>query len=316
MSVYTIANQNDLVTFMNNSYPEGNVVNNVLLSNNGLVLSNQTHLLKLIISSGNYNIVVGQAPVGNIIFSKNNITDDGYQVGDYVYKDMYVEDYTGRFDPMWYYPQYFPDMAPFDNSNIVEGDKQPSDRLNACYWNDWGDDIFDNWGYFYLYDVTQGKYYFPLFDPVNQADGQLFTQTFVVFGRTFTITQGYPVQGIFKFDITVNDDLPFKFGAYGNMGSDGYEVNTEYAYPYTIGSTNLTLYYLEQAENGSSNEILYTYFIPRKVSENATKTYDLYQNSGNDNNSLMTKTVTSGVIVYFAKTNDVRDWVINDLDVS
>lgn len=206
-------------------------------------------------------------------------------------------------------------MAPFIESNIVEGDKSLSDRLNACEWNDWGDDVFDDWGFFYLYDDTSGKYYFPLFNPRNQGDGQLFTQTFNAFGRTFTIIQGYPVQGIFKFDISVNDNLPFKFGAYGNMGSDGDEVITERTYPYTKGSTNLTLHYVEQSEDDDNYEVLYSYFIPKRVSQNSSKTYDLYQDSGNDDNSLMSKSVTSGLIVYFSKSYDVKEWVVNDLDV-
>jgi hypothetical protein len=147
------------------------------------------------------------------------------------------------------------------------------------------------------------------------GDGQIFTNVFNAFGRTFTIKQGYPVQGIFKFDISVNDNKPFIFGGYGNMGSDGDEVITHLTYPYSITSNDLTLYYVEQAELGDSNEILYTYFIPKKVSENSSKTYDLQQEPGNDNNSLLSKAVSKGLIVYFSKTNDVKEWVVNDLDI-
>jgi len=226
---------------------------------------------------------------------------------------MRNRDYTYRFDPQDFYPEYFPGMAPFTDENIVVGDK--SDKLLASQWRDWGDDIFDNWGYFYLYDVEQGKYYFPLISPQNQDDGQLYVQTCNAFGRTFTIIHGYPVQGIFKFDISVNDDKPFKFGGYGNMGSDGDEVNTFLTYPYSIGSTNSILYYVKQQERSNQSEILYTYCIPKKVSENNSQTYNLYQEPGNDDNSWMSKTVTSGLIVYFSKTNDVKEWVVNDLGI-
>ena len=71
-----------------------------------------------------------------------------------------------------------------------------------------------NGDFFYLYDVNSGKYYFPLIDPQNQGDGTFATQTFNAFGRTFTIKHGWAVQGIFKFDISVADSLPFKFGTY------------------------------------------------------------------------------------------------------
>ena len=246
------------------------------------------------------------------LYSKNNTTSDGFTVGEVVDKDMRNREYTYEYDPQ-NYPDYFPGMAPFIDENIVVGDKLEEDRLFATQWRDWDDDVFDDWGFFYLYDVEQGKYYFPLISPQNQADGELFVQTCNAFGRTFTIMHGYPVQGIFKFDISVNDDKPFKFGAYGNMGSDEDEVNTFLTYPYSIGSTNLTLYYVKQQEDGDSSEIVYTYCIPKKVSENNSQTYNLYQESGNDDNSWMSTIVTNGLLVYFSKTNDVKEWVVHDL---
>ena len=248
------------------------------------------------------------------LYSKNNLTSNGFPVGEQVDKDMRNRDYTNEYDPLDY-PDYFPGMAPFTDENIVVGDKSDEDRLIASQWRDWDDDVFDDWGFFYLYDVEQGKYYFPLISPQNQDDGELYVQIFNAFGRTFTIIHGYPVQGIFKFDISVNDDKPFKFGGYGDMGSDGSEVNTFLTYPYSIGSTNLTLYYVKQEEDGDDVEIVYTYCIPKKVSENNSQTYNLYQESGEEDNSWMSKIVTNGLIVYFSKTNDVKEWVINDLGI-
>lgn len=246
--------------------------------------------------------------------SKNNTSANGYVIGGNVNKDMDNDNYTQEFDPFGYQSQFFPGMADFNDGNIIQGDKDSGDRLNASYWNDLGNDVFDDWGYFYLYDVESGKYYFPLISPQNQNDGIITTQTFNAFGRTFTITHGWAVQGIFKFDISVNDSKPFRFGAYGNMGSDGDEDISELTQPYTIGSTNLTLYYLKHAESGDSNEILYSYFIPKNVAQNSSKTYDFYHNS--DDNNMMSKEVTNGLIVYFVKKNDVKDWVINDLELS
>jgi hypothetical protein len=257
-------------------------------------------------------------PSGSYLFSKNNTTSGGFPVGGPVDKDMDNQDYDREFNPQSYYPQFFPGMAPFTDGNIVAGDKPSGDRLLSSYWEDWDDDMFDGWGYFYLYDIEQGKYYFPLISPQNQADGQIFTQTFNAFGRIFTIKQGYPVQGIFKFDISVNDSKPFKFGAYGNMGYDASGNSQNLTYPYSLSSTNLTLYYAKQEQIGKPIETLYSYFIPKKVSENNNQTYNLYPSNpiGNTNNSLMSKVVTNGLIVYFAKTNDVKEWVVNDLGIS
>jgi len=259
-----------------------------------------------------YQYPLRSNPLSSQLYSKNNTTSGGFQVGEEIDKDMRNRNYTNEFDPQDY-PDYFPEMAPFIDENIVVGDKEEEDRLVASQWRDWGSDVFDDWGYFYLYDVEQGKYYFPLISPQNQDDGQIYTQTCNAFGRTFTIIHGYPVQGIFKFDISVNDDKPFKFGAYGNMGSDEDEVNTLLTYPYSIGSTNLILYYVKQEENGDDEEIIYTYCIPKNVSENNSQTYNLYQESGEDDNSWMSNIVTNGLIVYFSKTNDVKEWVVNDL---
>jgi hypothetical protein len=249
-------------------------------------------------------------PVG-YLYSKNNTTDGGFTVGGEINKDMNDQDYDERIDPQEYYPQFFPDMAPFTDENIVAGDKVSGDRLLASYWEDWGNDIFDVWGYFYLYDVASGKYYFPLIDPQNEDDGVITTQTFNAFGRTFTINQGYPVQGIFKFDISVNDSAPFRFGAYGKMGSDGNEVIEYLTYPYTLSSTNLTLHYMKHQEVGDNIGILYSYFIPKNVSQNSSKTY--VYNVALSNDSLISNEITNGLLVYFSKTNDVKEWVVNDL---
>lgn len=256
-------------------------------------------------------------PPTGLLYSKNNITDGGFTVGNTVTKDMYNivdeedDDYTYEFDPNSY-PEFFPDMAPFIDENILVGDKNEEDRLNASYWNDLGDDVFDDWGFFYLYDVNSGKYYFPLMDSQNNDDGIFATQIFYVFGRFFTVIHGWSVQGIFKIDISVADELPFRFGGYGNMGSDRRTFSERLTQNYTINGQNLTLYYDHNKDTGKAIEQLYSYWIPKKVSENSAKTYNIYY-ADDDDMSMMSKNVTAGLIVYFAKTNDVKDWVINDL---
>jgi len=258
---------------------------------------------------------IGKPPViqsSSYIYSKDNVTDGGFTIGNGVNKDMYNAVYTDEFNPN-NYPEFFPDMASFIQENIVVGDKNEEDRLIASIWGDLGDDVFDDWGYFYLYDVNSGKYYFPLIDPQNQDDGLFFTQTFNAFGRTFTIKHGWMVQGIFKFDISVADNLPFKFGAYGNMGSDGDEFTENLTQNYSISGQNTTLYYHHHEEDGDEDERLFSYWIPKKVSENNEQTYNVYYDG--DDMSMMSKNVTTGLIVYFAKSNDVKEWVINDLAI-
>jgi len=250
----------------------------------------------------------------SLLQSKNITTADGFTIGGTVRKDMYNDSYTYQFDPYDYQSSFFPGMADFIDSNILAGDKPEEDRLNASYWSDLGNDVFDDWGYFYLYDVESGKYYFPLFNPQNQDDGVITTQTFSAFGRTFTIKHGWTVQGIFKFDISVDDSKPFRFGAYGNMGSDGDEVTNNLSQPYSINGNNLTLYYHFHSQAGSTREILYSYFVPKNIKENDSQTYVI--NYDYDDMSIISNEITTGLIVYFSKQNDVKNWVINDLEIS
>lgn len=140
------------------------------------------------------------------------------------------------------------DMATATRSIAHQGSFYPGTTAapaeNASRWSDWGNDIFDQWGFFYIYNPATDAYYSPIFSNINQADGTLSTETFSnVFGnRTFTITHGYPVQGIYKMDISVADNNTFVYGATGNMGSDGNTNNTDQTTSFTLGGTTRTLY--------------------------------------------------------------------------
>ena len=241
----------------------------------------------------------------------------GEIVGGDVYKDMDHEIYTSEFDPFSLQSSLFPGMADFVDANILQGGKSEGDRLIASYWNDLGNDVFDDWGYFFLYDVAQGKYFFPILSPENQEDGVMTTQSFNTgFGElNFTITHGWRTKGIFEMDISCSyEEFPFRFGAYGNLGSDGDEDDYDMTAKYVQDGVTKTLYYHHHAQRGSNREILYSYFVPYNDADNAVKPYaSLYNPESTDDNSLITKRVTSGIKVYFAKQNDVKDWVIKDI---
>ncbi len=258
-------------------------------------------------------------------YTAQNILEDGSGVpflnrvypfnpnstGGNPYKDMTNDEYTYDMNPYDYQGTFFADMADFVDGNIVAGDKSEENRLQASYWDDLGNDVFDDWGFFYLYDVTTGKYYFPLLNPQNEADGVITTQTFSVFGRTFTLRQGWAAQGIFKMDWSVADSLPFRFGAYGNMGSDGSEETEDLTSAYTQEGSPRTLYYRRDAESGNAYEILYSYIVPKQSSEATSVPYTVVYDG--DNMSIKTNPLTTGVTVYFSKTDDVKEWVIADL---
>ena len=229
-------------------------------------------------------------------------------------KDMADDTYTREFTPFDFQGTFFSDMSDFIDGNILAGDKSEENRLIASYWHDLGNDIFDNWGFFYLYDVSTGRYYFPLLTPQNQDDGIITTQIFLAFGRTFTLRHGWAAQGIFMMDWSVADSLPFRFGAYGNMGSDGHEETEYRTQPYTIEGSPRTLYYHRDAQSGSTSEILYTYFIPKEPTEATSTPYSVVYD-GTDM-SMRTNALTVGVTIYFAKTYNVKKWVISEITSS
>lgn len=241
--------------------------------------------------------------------------ESGLPTGYSTNKDMTNNLYTTQFNPNDY-QNLFPNMADFIDSNIIVGDKNEIDRLKASYWGDLGDDIFDNWGFFYIYNPNNGQYYFPLLNPQNLDDGVLTTQTFAAFGRTFTIIHGWTVQGVFKIDVTVADNLPFRFGAYGTMGSNN---NTNYEFlntSYTIGGSSRTLYYHHNWDiRNLPFEELFSYFIPKNNNENTTQPFNAYYDS-NDKMSMVTNELTTGVTLYFSKSFDVYNTVINDLQIA
>jgi hypothetical protein len=256
-------------------------------------------------------------------YSVNNINITGspflskrflsyYAVGEEPEKDMANEIYTSEFDPFNYQSQFFAGMADFIDANIVAGDKDESNRLNASYWDDLGNDVFDKWGYFYIYDVSSGKYYFPLINPQNQDDGVIPTQTFSAFGRTFTIRHGWSARGIFMFDITADDNLPFRFGAYGDMDNGDNGTTRDLITTYTVGSQTKTLYYRCDGEDDDLYERLYSYFIPKNAADNASRPYDVYYDG--DDTAMRTAEITRGITIYFAKSNDVKNWVVNELE--
>lgn len=253
----------------------------------------------------------------NTRVDNNLVVSRRFPVGGKVLKDMRYGNYNQEINPSNLQDVLFPGMADLIEDNIVLGDKEEGQKLRATYWDDLGNDVFDDWGYFFIYDVQGGKYYYPLLTPMNRNDGVVTTQTFTIseFEVVFQITHGWREFGIFMMDVNCFDsDFQFRFGAYGNLGSDGDEDDYDMTAAYTFDETPQTLFYHHHGEIGDNKEILYSYFIPYKDSDKTTKAYaSLYNPEDTDDNSLITKVLTEGVKIYFAKQNDVKQWVITDI---
>jgi hypothetical protein len=263
------------------------------------------------------------------IYSKNNTSRGIFDIGDNIDKDMRENIYNDSFsgDRLVELAALFvsSNIDPPSDDNVVQGDKSEENRYQSSYWADWSGDVFDSWGNFFFYNESSGNYYFPLINPINQPDGQLFSQTFNVFDKTFTMLQGFPVRGIFKFDITVNDpSYIFRFGCYGNFGSDSNSQSALLTYPYSKNGKSLTLYYFYNRELTKPTETIYVYFIPKLISQNNSQTFkvsniivvDDNQIGSIDHNSCISVPLSYGLIVYLSRGNDVKDWIINDLDIN
>ncbi len=199
------------------------------------------------------------------------------------------------------------DYAP-NNTFVADSD------FSCMKWSDWGDDIFDGFGNFYVFNPATNEYNFFILD-INQMNGNdrdIYSEQFSAFGETFEVTYGYLTRGVFRMQIRCiyNYSFPFIFGCYGDMGSDESTINTNQQS--TIDS-NYTLYYNRNVESGDSTERFFTYIIPMNMSEyvNEKPYYDYIYSD--DRLSIYTKPMTWGVNVYFSKTNDVRQVVKADL---
>tara|TARA_X000001382_G_scaffold126707_1_gene113635 strand:- start:544 stop:1821 length:1278 start_codon:yes stop_codon:yes gene_type:complete len=203
-------------------------------------------------------------------------------------------------------------------------------------WQDFGDDIFDNWGFWHFWhpthgvaeinQTTKGEYAYNsnFEDDTNVSvsasswtnwvtegsDGTINTVYFVADFNSGTdinsslrkhvkMQYGYWKQGIYAMLITFADyTWPFRFVMGGNMGSDSQTVNSNQSGTYTSSNgINFTLYGNYNYQNNSSTEIFSTYFINRLESQNAS----INRGISGDNLYLWTNEIKGGVDCYFCK---------------
>ena len=208
--------------------------------------------------------------------------------------------------------------------------------VNGYYWSDWGNDIFDGWGYWHFWNPTHGvaeittttkaeyTYNSNFQDDTTvsvaaqnwtnwvteAANGTVNTVYFVAdfnqggatnssLRKHVKMQYGYFSQGAYAMLITFADyTWPFRFCMGGNMGSDGNTVNSNQSGTYTSSNTvNFTLYGNYNYQNGSSSEIFSTYFINRLESQSAA----INRGISGDNLYLWTNEIKGGVDCYFIK---------------
>ena len=200
------------------------------------------------------------------------------------------------------------------------------------YWDDWGDDFFDGWGEFYIYNPGNSTATYIGFATMNGPDGTVYTETQTHHNKTFTIKHGWSTQGIFKLDVECTDEtFQFCIGAYGNLGSDSGTLHADKRHSATWGNLN----YVCTSES-NTREFFYVHFVPKLIDFNsgilmyppsgANFTANLFTNNGPgvgfpnqiDYLSMYSDPLTVGATMYFVKganntTGAMYDWVANDI---
>ena len=206
-------------------------------------------------------------------------------------------------------------------------------------WGDWGDDFFDGWGDFYIYNPANQTAQYIEFSGgyTNNGDSVVWTDTQTAHGKSFRIRHGWATQGIFKLDVECTDSsFEFCLGCYGNMGADGQMVNEDRQHFVTTSGGNLNYTYnWQNTGTAPYREHFFTWFIPKLKSFNAsidagfsssnfgshlTTDPPIYNNTHGDNLAIYTSPLTRGGIFYFVKganstTGAMYDWVANDITV-
>ena len=202
-------------------------------------------------------------------------------------------------------------------------------------WNDWGDDFFDDWGDFYIYNPATGTAVYIHFIGgfINNGDGAVWSQTQTVFGKQFRVRHGWAAQGIYKLDVECTDrSFAFCLGCYGNMGADGEMVNEDRQYTVPWGKLNYN-YNWQNTGTAPYREHFFTHFVPKLKSFNDSITANyssnnfgshlttvpaIYNNTHGDNLAIYTSSLTIGGTFYFVKggnstTGAMYEWVANDI---
>ena len=193
---------------------------------------------------------------------------------------------------------------------------------NGYRWADWGNDIFDNWGFTYIFNPdTNTAFYIAVHTSVT-SEGFWNYVTHTIWGRTFKIRWGWMATGIARTDVTCTDpNFKFSVGHYGNLGSDAAtahifqvdsnDFNASYTgNPYEtmpLGSVRTYQSYstnVEQFQVYCIPKLYKTYNQIKNSSTPSTARIFKHDISGNDNLAIWTEPLTHGVMFYYVKGNN------------
>jgi len=236
------------------------------------------------------------------------IDGSGYEVGSSLNKDMAENNNSGRLSGF--------------NNNQFPNDTKPPIGISS-YFSDWGTDIFDSFGYFYLYndqsDVS-GRINLILTNTNSYNDGESVTDNFTFNTDEYNITHGYLTQGVYLLDISCNNlSTNFGFGMFGNLGSDSRTFNRDISSnTYLVEGHSIQFNYFNNYETTpTDDEQFYIYMIPynANLNKNNAKNYTNHTQP-NDNLSIYSNLVSNGLSVIISKEHDVIELLMKVMGYS
>jgi len=264
--------------------------------------------------------------------------------GIHIYQDTRYYEYTGGWSiPIGLNPRFHvtgnvsgtgisKDMSGGIGSHNFQYHPNSTGSKSGYYLSDWGNDIWDAWGYFGLsyfdfgYRTQVDHEYIRFNSGRNAADGVFTTDSWTSANGNFTwyVKHGFPVANVWMFKVWNNNGQDFQIATGGNMGSDGNTFTRDSYTDVTLNTgQTLRLRFRENADNGSfnSNEQVRWYFLP--TGQFATNTYgsgtstNTFHNAyvSGDNHYIYSNSHTEQVL-YMTKGSDISGssaWVGDDL---
>lgn len=261
------------------------------------------------VTSSLMNMAAGTAVVNKYIVSNNTSGTLGLTTGDSI-TNTGVNSVTSFTIPVNFNPRTGSSLSP---SNSIS---------NGYRWQDWGNDIFDNWGVPYIFNPEDNTAYFIQVHTSHTSNGTWNDVSHTIWGRTFKIRWGWVTTGIARTDISCTDpNFEFAVGHYGNLGSDSgtvhttFDTNAEFTNTYTGNKYEMIpSHAVRTYQSYSTNtEQFFVFCFPKlyktynQIKPSSTPStakifkHDIY---GNDNLAVWTEPLTHGVMFYYVKGNN------------
>jgi hypothetical protein len=206
------------------------------------------------------------------------------------------------------------DMVLVANASTVGGLSIPA---NTSVFTDWGNDVFDNAGYFHIRDGSS-TYALP-FSTKNGPTGTYYEETFTAFGVAWKLKHGFSSKSIFRMELTqTSGDLKqFSFASAGGMGSDG-NVNwgsgaLSFNHTGDLDKTVNKMYYIAETDNSLADPPFTQYYVTGNPIPSTSTMNPMSATFSGDTFSAVCA-FTKSIIVYWTKAGYSGSSILTDIE--